>query len=81
MAVYSYMENLLKKHWYGFFNELKERWPDLTQRDMEYIFGEKKKLLEVVQKRRHISAEEASRDVEEFLRTLDVHQQITAIKS
>jgi hypothetical protein len=75
------MENLLKKHWYGIFNELKERWPDLTQRDMGYIFGEKKKLLEVVQKRRHISAEEASRDVEEFLRTVDVHQQITAIKS
>ena len=72
--------NLLKKHWYGIFNELKERWPDLTQTDTEYIFGDKKKLVEVVQRRRHISAEEALADVEEFLKTLEIHQRIVSLK-
>ena len=75
------MENLLKKHWYVIFNELKERWPDLTQSDLDYICGEKKKLLEVVQKRRHISTGEALRDIDDFVETLDIHQRITAIKS
>jgi len=75
------MENLLKKHWYAIFNELKERWPDLTQSDLEYIRGEKKKLVEVVEKRRHIQAREALRDIDEFIETLDIHQRITAIKS
>jgi hypothetical protein len=75
--VYLYMErNLLKKHWYALFNELKERWPDLTQSDVDYIDGCDDKLIQVVQTRRHISNQEARRDVEEFLRTLNVHQRI-----
>ncbi len=68
--------NLLKKHWYSLFNELKERWPDLTQSDLDYIDGSEDKLVEVVQTRRHISAGEARQDVDEFLRTSDVHQRI-----
>jgi hypothetical protein len=70
--------NLLKKHWFSLFNELKERWPDLTQSDLQYITGDKNKLIEVVQKRRHISREEASADVTEFLGTLNVHQRFIA---
>jgi hypothetical protein len=70
--------NLLKKHWYGVFNELTERWSDLTQSDLDYIFGDKKKLVEVVQKRRHISVEEAFGDVEGFLKTLEIHQRIVS---
>ncbi len=68
--------NLLKKHWFSLFNELKERWPDLTQSDLEYITGDKDRLIEVVQKRRHIFREEALADVTEFLGRLDVHQRI-----
>jgi len=68
--------NLLKKHWYSLFNELKERWPDLTQSDLDYIDGSEDKLVEVVHTRRHISAGEARQDVDEFLRTSDVHQRI-----
>jgi hypothetical protein len=75
------MENLLKKHWFAIFNELKERWPDLTQSDLDYVYGDKNKLTEVVGHRRHISAGEASRDVDEFVETLDIHQRITAAKS
>jgi len=76
-AVYLYMEhNLLKKHWYGIFNELRERWPDLTQSDLDYICGDQNKLTADVQKRRHISLEEARRDVDEFVNTLDVHQRL-----
>jgi hypothetical protein len=74
------MENLLKKHWFGLFNELKERWPDLAESDLEYIFGDRNKLVDVVKKRRHISAEEALHDVDEFLETLNIHQRITAVK-
>jgi hypothetical protein len=70
-----------KKHWYAIFNELKERWPALTQSDLDYICGERKRLTAVVKKRRHIAAEEASRDVDEFVETLDIHQRLTAIKS
>jgi len=66
----------LKKHWYSLFNELKERWPDLTQSDLDYIDGSEDKLVEVVHTRRHISAGEARQDVDEFLRTSDVHQRI-----
>jgi len=62
--------NLLKKHWYSIFNDLKERWPDLNQSDLDYIGGDIGKLVEVVQKRRHISAENACEDVEEFLKKL-----------
>ena len=69
--------NLLKKHWFAIFNELKERWPDLTQTDLDYIFGDKEKLVAVVEKRRHIPAAEASRDVEEFLNTLEIHQRVS----
>jgi len=53
-------EDLLKKHWYSLFNELKERWPDLTQSDLDYISGDVRRLVEVVQKRRHIPAEAVS---------------------
>ena len=62
--------NVLKKHWYVLFNDLKERWPDLTQSDVDYIRGDRRKLAEIVETRRHISPEEALRDVEEFLKTL-----------
>jgi hypothetical protein len=79
-AVYSCMENLLKKHWYGILNELKERWPDLSESDLEYIFGDKNKLVDVVKKRRHISAEKAFRDVDEFVETRDIHHRISAVK-
>jgi hypothetical protein len=37
-------------------------------------------LIEVVQKRRHISAAEAQRDVDEFVKTLEIHQRIVSIK-
>ena len=68
--------NLLKKKWYALFNDLKERWPDLTQSDIDYIAGDQDRLLEVVQNRRHISAAEAAQDVQEFLSTLNVRQRI-----
>jgi uncharacterized protein YjbJ (UPF0337 family) len=68
--------NVLKKKWNVLFNELKERWPDLTQPDIDYIEGDKQKLIETVQRRRHFSAAEAARDVEQFLNTLDARQRV-----
>ncbi len=68
--------NVLKHKWFVMFTELKERWPDLTQSDTDYIYGDKGRLIEVVQRRRHISAEEAARDVDEFLNRLEVKKTV-----
>jgi hypothetical protein len=68
--------NVLKRKWTVLFNELKERWPDLTQSDIDLIQGDKQKLIKVVQSRRHISDVEARRDVEGFLSTLDARQRV-----
>jgi len=68
--------NVLKKKWYVLFNELKERWPDLTQSDIDYITADKKRLIEIVRRRRHLSETEAARDVEDFLNTLDARQRV-----
>ena len=68
--------NVLKHKWYVLFNELRERWPDLTQSDVDYIYGNRDKLQERVQLRKHISAEKAKRDVDEFLNRLEVRQNI-----
>jgi len=68
--------NVLKRKWYVLFNELKERWPDFTQSDIDYINADKKRLIESVRRRRHLSETEAARDVEDFLNTLDVRQRV-----
>ena len=68
--------NVLKRKWYVLFNELKERWPDLTQSDIDYINSDKKRLIEIVRRRRHLSETEAARDVEDFLNTLDARQRV-----
>jgi hypothetical protein len=68
--------NVLKRKWYVLFNELKERWPDFTQSDIDYINADKKRLIEIVRRRRHLSETEAARDVEDFLNTLDARQRV-----
>ena len=68
--------NVLKRKWYVLFNELKERWPDLTQSDIDYITADKKRLIEIVRRRRHLSETAAARDVEDFLNTLDARQRV-----
>lgn len=69
-------ENVLKKYWYGLVNDLKERWPDLTQADMVYISGDTQKLAAVLAKRRHISAAEAQDEVAHFLRRLQIRHRV-----
>ena len=66
--------HLLKKYWNELFNALKERWPDLTASDLAYISGDWGKLLEMVEKRRHISRKEAISDAEEFISRINVPQ-------
>jgi hypothetical protein len=66
--------NILKKNWFTLMKELKERWPDMTQSDIDYISGHEDRLIEIVEKRRHISRTEAERDVSEFLDNLDPKQ-------
>lgn len=60
--------NILKTKWRVLFNELKERWPDLTESDMEYINGDYRKLIKTVEIRRHIPKDDAVQDVNEFLK-------------
>jgi hypothetical protein len=64
--------NILKKHWHELLNDLKERWPDLTQSDIDYISGDARKLLEIVQKRRHISTAAAQNDIDDFFGRLNI---------
>jgi hypothetical protein len=64
----------LKKYWNQISNELKSRWPDLTAADLIYIGGEEHKLIEMVERRRHISSDEARRDVQDFLDHLDMRK-------
>jgi hypothetical protein len=68
--------NVLKRKWTVIFNELKERWPDLTQSDIEYINGDKNRLVEIVATRRHVSTSEGQSDVEDFLKRLDARQRV-----
>ena len=68
--------NVLKKKWHVLFNDLKERWPDLTQSDIDYIAGNKQRLIEIVELRRHVSEDEASRDVDEFVATVNTRKRI-----
>jgi hypothetical protein len=66
--------NALKKNWFTLTKELKERWPDMTQSDLEYITGREDRLIETVEKRRHVTRPEAEQDVREFLDHLDPRQ-------
>ncbi len=66
--------NTLKKHWLTLSKELKERWPDLTPTDFEYIDGFEDRLVDTVALRRHIPRLEAERDVQDFLEHLSVVQ-------
>ena len=59
--------NTLKRNWDYLLNDLKERYPDLTDSDFKYISGREERLIEIVGLRRHISADEAKRDVRDFL--------------
>ena len=66
----------LKKYWNQMTNELKSRWPDLTAADLSYVAGDETRLIEMIQKRRHISSEEARRDVNDFLDHLNLRQRL-----
>jgi hypothetical protein len=63
--------NILKRNWNNLANDLKERYPDLTENDFAYIGGEEDRLVETVGRRRHISHDEAERDVRDFLARLN----------
>jgi hypothetical protein len=68
--------NVLKRDWFELATELKERWPDFTQADFDYIAGDEGRLIEIVQKRRHITREEAEHDVRFFINTLPPRQKL-----
>lgn len=67
-------ENILKKHRSGLFNGLKERWPDITQADIDYIAGDVQGLIEVVQRRGHISAAAAKDNMDDFFGRPQIHK-------
>jgi hypothetical protein len=68
--------NIFKHSWHLIAGELKERWPEFTQGDLDYIAGSEDRLVEVVARRRHISNEEARKDVDDFLRHLNMRENI-----
>jgi hypothetical protein len=68
--------SFLKKTWNSIQREVNARWPAITQADMEYIAGDKRKLVEVVRNREHLSLEDASSEVQDFIDKLRVTRNI-----
>ena len=66
----------LKKLWNSIHRELQERWPGLTHGDLEYINGDRDKLIETIQKREHLSAEDAAKEVQDFLQRVSMKRNI-----
>ena len=68
--------SVLKHNWNNIFRELKERWPSLSQADIEFIGGDMDKLIKTVQRRTHVTADVAALDVHQFLEHLNVTRNI-----
>ncbi len=53
-----------KSQWHQHKSEIKEKWTKLTDDDINYISGEKNKLIEKLQERYSLSREAAEREME-----------------
>jgi hypothetical protein len=68
--------SFLKKTWNSIHREVNERWPTITQGDMEYIGGDKNRLIEVVCNREQLSLEDGTSEVQDFIDRLRVTRNI-----
>ena len=68
--------SFLKKLWNSIHRELQETWPGLTQADIDYIYGDKERLIEVIQKRERLSPHDAAQEVQDFLEHLSMTRNI-----
>ena len=52
-----------KAQWHHLKHEIKEKWSDLTDEDLQYISGEKGKLIEKLQEYYSLSRDAAEREI------------------
>jgi len=58
----------IEANWLKFKGEIKERWGRLTDDDLDVISGKRDKLLGEIQRKYAIAEEEATEEIEEFLK-------------
>jgi uncharacterized protein YjbJ (UPF0337 family) len=60
----------LEGQWKQYKGQVREKWGDLTDDDMQAIAGKKDKLIGRIQERYGIAKQKAAEQVDEFMRTL-----------
>lgn len=58
--------------WKQFTGEVRKRWADLTDDDLEYIAGERQKLAGKIQERYGITRDEVNRQIDDWAAKLKV---------
>lgn len=66
-------EDILKGKWNQLKGEVKVRWGDLTDDELDMIEGQRDKLVGKLQERYGYTRERAEREVESFLNETDNH--------
>lgn len=65
------MKDILEGRWKQIKGDVRQKWGDLTDDDMEQVAGQRDKLVGRIQERYGRSREEAEREVDDFLRDLE----------
>lgn len=70
--------HVLKKKWNHILNDVKERWGNLSQDDLDRIAGDYDLLVSSIGRRYHLTRNLAKGEVHEFLNKLDVRQRLAS---
>jgi len=65
------MDDILAGRWKQLRGDIRQKWGDLTDDDMEQVAGARDKLVGRIQERYGRTREEAEREVDDFLRELE----------
>ena len=71
----------LEGKWKQYKGQVREKWGNLTDDDLQVISGKRDKLIGRIQERYGIAKEEAERQVEEFSRTYGTDETTTGEKT
>ncbi len=65
------MDDILAGRWKQLRGDIRQKWGDLTDDDVEQVAGARDKLVGRIQERYGRTREEAEREVDDFLRELE----------
>lgn len=65
-------QNILEGKWKQLRGNIREKWGELTNDDLDQIAGKREKLAGILQERYGYTQMEAERQIDEFLETWDV---------